>query len=71
MQLTARHSFKNTKDRRNTSENIPRNRSDGPFPDVILDHMYIPYVYRAPAWAGTLSLALDAMKDEGHLTMPH
>jgi hypothetical protein len=27
MQLTARHSFKNTKDRRNTSENIPRNRS--------------------------------------------
>jgi hypothetical protein len=45
--------------------------SDGPFLDFIRDYMCIPYVYRIPTWAGTLSFALDAIKDEGHFAMPH
>jgi hypothetical protein len=79
MQLSVQHSFKTTKDRRNTPEDIPRNRSQQHVPTDPFQTLYtIICTYRmcieyllGPVLKKKISIALDAMKDEGHLAIQH
>jgi hypothetical protein len=73
MQLSAQHSCNTTKDRRNTSEDIPRDRSQQHVPMDPFQMLYaIKCTYRI-CIEYLLGLVLYHLhrKDKGHLAIPH
>jgi hypothetical protein len=76
MQLPAQHPLKNTKNRRNTSEDIPCNRSQQQIPKDPFQMLYViicTYRMCIEYLLGPVLYHLHWMQriDEGHLAMPH